>query len=148
LKAAPVALAGGPLLPLHYEIFEVVEAAGGWIALDATRAGEGSLAPPFDERRLDHDPLPVLVKAYFDGLLDAFRRPNEPFYHWFKAKVLERGIRGILLRHHMWCDLWRAEEQRLREVTGLPVLRLQVGEESQPLPHTINRVQSFLEMLR
>ena len=64
------------MLETDCELFEMVERAGGRIVLDATEHGQRTLPRPFDPARVAAEPLEELADAYFDGIPDAFRRPN------------------------------------------------------------------------
>jgi benzoyl-CoA reductase/2-hydroxyglutaryl-CoA dehydratase subunit BcrC/BadD/HgdB len=64
-RGTPVALAGGPLRSADLVIFDEVEAAGGWVAIDATSTGERTLPRPFDEQALHSDPMEELLMAYW-----------------------------------------------------------------------------------
>ena len=145
LSGVPLALAGGPLRPSDVCLFNEIEAAGGQVALDATTTGERSLPAPFDSRILRESPLEALLKAYFN-IPDAFQRPNTGLYAWLRAAIAERGIRGIILRHYVWCDTWHIEAARMEEATALPVLRLDVGEEEDSARQA-GRILAFLEMV-
>jgi len=79
--------------------------------------------------------------------VDVFQRPNTRFYAWLKPRLLDRHVRGIVLWHFTGCDLWRAEWQTLREVSGLPVLLLEADEAAGVSPRDANRLQAFVEML-
>jgi len=144
----PLALVGGPLLSTHFDIFDAIEKAGGEVVLDATETGERTLPAPLDRRRLKDDPLGELADAYFGTIPDAFRRPNTELYRWLKEKIAERGVRGIVFWHHVWCDTWRAEAQRMKEWTETPLLMLEASDDGVIDAHAVSRVQSFLEVLR
>jgi len=147
-RGVPVALVGSPLLRGHFDVFDVVEKAGGHIALDATTSGERPLPAPFDRREIGDDPFTVLVSGYFGNIPDAFRRPNSELYVWLKHKIAERDIRGIIFRHYTWCDLWHAEAQRMKESSDLPLFVMAIGDEEGLDGHTVSRIQSFVEILR
>lgn len=146
-SGVPVALIGGPLSELSFGIFDLIEKAGGYVALDATETGERTLPAPFDRRRLRDDSLTLLADAYFGSIPDPFRRPNSEFYKWLKQSIADRGIRGIILRRYLWCDNWHAEAQRIRDWSGLPFLHIDVGDEDDHSARTVSRLQSFMEML-
>jgi len=143
----PLALAGGPMMSHHFDLFDLIEQHGGAIVLDATTTGERSLPPPFDRRALRDDPIGELAGAYFGHIPDAFRRPNSRLYTWLRDAVAERGIRGIILRHYLWCDTWHAEVQRMREWDLVPVLALHAEQDESLGIRTTARLQAFLEML-
>jgi benzoyl-CoA reductase/2-hydroxyglutaryl-CoA dehydratase subunit BcrC/BadD/HgdB len=169
-QAIPLALVGGHLMASHGELFDVIEAAWGAVVLDATADGERAFPmawgkKPFiaesgdnrgtrpcggetAEMGLGDDPLVALADAYFEGIPDASRRPNTLLYTWLRRCLSERAVRGIVLAHYVWCDLWHAEAERLKSAMGLPVLKLSLGDEKCITGQTINRVQSFMEMLR
>jgi benzoyl-CoA reductase/2-hydroxyglutaryl-CoA dehydratase subunit BcrC/BadD/HgdB len=169
-NAIPLALVGGHLMASQGELFDVIELAGGAVVLDATADGERAFPlawgeKPFiresgvsrgtrpagggtSEMGLGDDPFIALADAYFEGIPDASRRPNTLLYAWLRRCLSERAVRGIVLAHYVWCDLWHAEAERLKSALGLPVLKLSLGDEERITGQTINRVQSFMEMLR
>jgi benzoyl-CoA reductase/2-hydroxyglutaryl-CoA dehydratase subunit BcrC/BadD/HgdB len=130
------------------DIFDIVEQSGGQIVLDATETGERGLCPPFDRRRIRDNPLVELAGSYFNGIPDASRRPNSELYNWFKSRLLDRAVRGIIFRRYIWCDTWHAELWRLKEWINLPVLDIDVGGDNEAHQHRApNRIRSFLETL-
>jgi hypothetical protein len=145
----PLAILGGPLLQTDCDFFELVERAGGRIVLDATEDGQRTLPRPFDAARIAADPLQELADAYFDGIPDAFRRPNSGLYEWLGRELAARQVRGIILHRYVWCDLWHAEGQRLKQWSPMPVLELDVGPDDTAAPNRMQgRIEAFLEMLR
>ncbi|NUQ63883.1 MAG: 2-hydroxyacyl-CoA dehydratase [Pirellulales bacterium] len=144
----PLALLGGPLLADDHGILDTIESLGGRIVLDATESGERTLPGPLDEARLAQDPLDALVDAYFGSIPDVFRRPNTAMYDWLGRELPSRGVRGIVFRRYLWCDLWHAELQSLREASPVPVLDLDAaGDEQSSANRTLARLEAFLEML-
>lgn len=141
----PLALIGESLLPSHFDLPGLIEARGGRVALDATSDGERGQPVFPDEARIDEDPFAAMVDGYFDGVTDIFQRPNTRLYDWLRPRLTDRGIRGIVLWHYSWCDLWRAEANRLREEFRLPMLHLDAGDSLTPSMKT--RVEAFLEIL-
>ena len=144
-RGVPVALVGGPLRAPDLCLFDEVEAAGGVVALDATTTGERSLPPPFDLHRMREAPLDALLDAYL-RIPEAFQRPNRRLHAYLETAVKRLDIRGIILRHYVWCDTWQVEAARLGEATGLQVLRLDVGEESDSARQA-GRIAAFMEVL-
>ena len=144
----PLAVVGGPLCAEDRVIFELVAGAGGATALDATEYGERALPAPFDRRRLDSDPRGELAAAYFDGVVDAARRPNGELYRWLKLRLAERAVRGIIFVRYGWCDTWHAEAARMREWAALPFLDLELTGERGAAAILAQRVQAFLETVR
>ena len=142
----PLALVGGPLAATEWNLFDVVESAGGRIVLNATEPGERCLLPPLPQR-LD-DPLTALADYYFDNITDVFQRPNTRLYDWLRAALNERSVRGIVLWVHIGCDLWRAEAASLREAFGLPVLMLDAHEGAGGGLRDTNRLAAFVESLQ
>jgi benzoyl-CoA reductase/2-hydroxyglutaryl-CoA dehydratase subunit BcrC/BadD/HgdB len=144
-----LALVGGPLLESDRELLEAVENAGGRIVLDATEGGERTLPAPLDPERLEADPFDELVRVYFDSIPDVFRRPNDGLYDWLRQRIADRGVRGIIVRRHVWCDLWHAELPRLRQEMSLPLLDLDIAaSDGGVMAAAAGRVEAFLEMLR
>ena len=103
----PVALIGGPLPADERWLIAAIEKAGGRIVLDGTENGERTLPAPFNLKRTKIDPMAELVHAYFDTIPDVFRRPNSGLYKWLDRMVEQRGARGVIVRHYVWCDMWR-----------------------------------------
>lgn len=147
-SGAPVALVGGPLMSRDLDVFDMIESAGGFVALDATETGERTAPSAFNHEQMKNDPLGALADAYFGHIPDPFRRPNDGFYEWLIGKIAERGIRGIILRRYVWCDIWHAEVERIKERTGLPVLQIDVTDDGTDASRTQYRLQSFMEMLK
>ena len=144
-----VALVGGPLSHAQQRLFGMIAARDGAVALDATETGERGLPAPFDAARIEQDPLGELQRAYFDGIPDVFRRPNSLLYDWLTQRCNQRGIRGVILVRHVWCDLWHAEAQRLRDRLHLPFLDLDLNDENGEIDgRAQTRIQSFLETLQ
>ena len=144
----PLAIVGESLLGGFVGLKGFLEKRGGRIALDATANGERGCPLEFDGSRIGTDPLGALADAYFDGVADTFQRPNGRLLDWLRPRLAERGIRGIILWHYGWCDLWRAEGSRLGDETGLPVLHLDAGDAETLTPSMGTRIEAFMEILR
>jgi hypothetical protein len=144
---APLALVGGPFCASHWPLLEVIEHAGGRVVLNATETGERSLAADYDPEA-EEDPFESLVNGSFHGIVDAFQRPNTRLYAWLERRFLARAVRGLVLWHFTGCDLWRAEAETLREVTGLPVLLLEAGEAEGFSRQQVNRIEAFVETFK
>jgi len=144
----PIAVLGGPLMQRDRVLFDLVEEAGGRIALDATETGRRGQPRPFDRRRIAEEPLMELADAYL-GIADASRRPNSELYVWLRKELAATGVRGVLFHHYVWCDAWRAELARLKEWVGLPVLGLDSDGHDETNPARLRtRIRAFLEMLQ
>ncbi len=156
-----MALLGGPLPPSDHRLLELIEDAGGCVVLDGSESGERTLPASPDVRRMQVDPLAELAHAYFDAIPNVFRRPNDLLYVWLRQEVARRGVRGLLVRRYLWCDLWHAELPRLRQESAVPVLEWDaVGDDPAcGLPQfaaggpsqssrDIGRLEAFLETLR
>jgi benzoyl-CoA reductase/2-hydroxyglutaryl-CoA dehydratase subunit BcrC/BadD/HgdB len=145
----PLAVVGGPLLGADGAFFELVARAGGRVVLDGTEGGQRALPRPFDRERVASDPFGELADAYFDGIPDAFRRPNTRLYEWLDRELAASGARGVILRRYVWCDLWHAESQRLKQWSPVPVLEIDVGPEDEAAPNRVQgRIEAFLETLK
>ncbi len=149
IKGVPLAIVGGPLMRRDFDIFDIAEQAGGRIVLNAAETGERGMCAPFDRRGLRDGPLMELANAYFGGIQDASRRPNSGLYKWLKSKLIDREVRGIIFHRYLWCDMWHAELQRLKDWTGLPVLDIDTTGDNETRRHrTANRIHAFLETLK
>jgi benzoyl-CoA reductase/2-hydroxyglutaryl-CoA dehydratase subunit BcrC/BadD/HgdB len=129
-------------------VFDRIEEAGGLVVLDGTESGTRTLPAPFDRRRLRDEPVLELVDAYFGGIPDVFRRPDDALFAWLGRELTSSGARAIILWRYVWCDLWAASVARLRELGRLPVLDLDVSGDEGTDRRTANRLQAFLEVLR
>ena len=147
MRGFRLALVGGPLPDSDPPLLEIIEQAGGRVVLDATESGERTLPAPFCHERLHADPFEELVRAYFDAIPEVFRRPNDRLYEWLRQEVAGRGVRGLLVRRYLWCDLWHAELPRLRQECSVPVLEWDVVGDA-PAAGDLGRLEAFLEMLR
>jgi len=149
MAGVPVAVVGGPLLDAQYCLWDMIEASGGFVALDGTENGERTLPAPFDIRRMADDAVAELVRAYFDTIPDVFRRPDTLLHSWLGDAVAGRGIRGIVWVRHTWCDHWHAAMRRVKEEQGVPLLDLELGDSGFASDaRTKSRIQAFLESLR
>jgi len=144
----PVAVVGGPLMRGDARVFDRIEEAGGAVVLDGTESGARTIPAPFDRRRLRDDPVLELVDAYFGGIPDVFRRPDEALVAWLGRELASSGARAVVLWRYVWCDLWAAWVARLKELARLPVLDLDVSGDEGADRRTANRIQAFLEVLR
>jgi len=148
-KGVSLAIIGGPLLKEDFRIFDFIENFGGRIVLDATETGERGMCAPFDRRKLHDEPLMELSNAYFGGIHDVSRRPNDGLYNWLDRELKYSGARGIIFRRFLWCDLWHAELKRMRDWIKLPVLDIDISGDSEADQHRqTNRIRAFLETLQ
>lgn len=143
----PIALVGGHLREHDFEVFDLIEAAGGRVVLDATDGGERTLPAPFDARRTAADPLATLADAYFRTIPHAFRRPNDLLYQYLDKELTGREVRAVVFRRYPWCDIWNAELQRMKDSLSIPVLDLDVGDDGDDLARQAGRIDALLEML-
>jgi len=149
IEGIPLAIVGGPLMRRESDIFDIVEQAGGHIVLDASETGQRGMCAPFDRRGLREKPLLELASAYFCGIQDASRRPNSGLYKWLKSRLADTRARGIIFHRYLWCDMWHAELQRLKDWTELPVLDIDTaGNNQTSKQRTTNRIRAFLETLQ
>ena len=130
----PLAVLGGPLWDTDGTFFDLIGHSGGRVVLDATEGAQRTMPRRFDPARAASDPLRELADAYFEGIPDAFRRPNSRLYEWLGRELAARRVEGIILRRYLWCDLWHAELQRLRQWSPVPVLEIDVGPDDTSTP--------------
>jgi benzoyl-CoA reductase/2-hydroxyglutaryl-CoA dehydratase subunit BcrC/BadD/HgdB len=142
-----VALVGGPLPREHFVVFDLIDEAGAHVELDATETGERTLAAPIKLRLLEEDPITAITEAYFGAIPDPFRRPNSAFFQWMRSEVDKRGIRGVIVRRYLWCDVWHAEVRRLGDWLGVPVLDMDATDEGSDLQRARTRLGAFVEGL-
>jgi benzoyl-CoA reductase/2-hydroxyglutaryl-CoA dehydratase subunit BcrC/BadD/HgdB len=144
----PLALIGGPLRRSDRFLYDVIESAGAYVALDGTETGVRSLAPPFDRARVRIDPMRELIDAYF-RIPDIFRRPNGALFQYLLREIAERSIRAMVLVRFVWCDLWHAEFAHLRERIGLPAVEIDLNcADAGEVARVRTRIGSLMESLR
>jgi benzoyl-CoA reductase/2-hydroxyglutaryl-CoA dehydratase subunit BcrC/BadD/HgdB len=144
----PLAVVGGPLSAPQWNLLDIIEAAGGQVALNASETGERSLWPAFAFEDQAETPDSLLSRGCFENIVDVFQRPNTRLYSWLKERLASRAVRGIVLWVYTGCDLWRAEAQTLRETFGLPVLLLEADEAQNCGPRDAGRIEAFVETLQ
>ncbi len=148
-ESVPLALVGGPLLDEHSGILDTIAGAGGRIALDATEAGERVRPGCIDEAQLAAAPVDELARIYFAEIPDVFQRPHSRLHDWLAGRLSQRGIRGLIVHRYVWCDLWHAEVQRLRDCFDMPVLDLEQGDDNGATESRLaTRIQAFMESIR
>lgn len=147
VSGVSVALIGGPLTIQDFSLFDVIEEAGGFVALDGTESGERTMPRPFRRHRMREDPLSELADAYFGHIPDAFRRPNSKLYLWMEREFQASHVKGVILLRNVWCDIWHAEVRRIREWLNLPLLDVDLNGGDIALRNK-NRIQAFLELLQ
>lgn len=143
----PLAIVGGPLLEGQFDVFDVVERFGGRIVLDATASGELTMPGPIDPGRAAENPLAELARAYFGSIPHAMRRPDSMLHDYLARELAARNVRGVLLHRQLWCDLWHGQLPRIRQLTALPVLDIDVADENADFGRQAGRIQAFMEML-
>jgi benzoyl-CoA reductase/2-hydroxyglutaryl-CoA dehydratase subunit BcrC/BadD/HgdB len=143
----PVAVVGGPLTDIDRDMIAILERAGGRVVLDGTEGGERTLPAKFDRRRIRDDARGVLVESYFGAIPDAFRRDDQLLYDWVRRTVPDSGARGVVVLRYLWCDMWAVHAERIGHVTGLPVLEIDLTNDSAQTARLSGRLEAFLEML-
>lgn len=144
--AIPIALIGGSLSKPELEFFTIIEKYGGRIVLDGTETGERTFPSLFNRRLIRENPFDVLTEAYFGAIPDVARRPNSQFFKWLKREIAERSVKGVILIRYVWCDLWHAEVQRLRDWLPVPMIDIDMNGKN-PSNRNITRIQAFMESL-
>lgn len=148
-RGVPLAVVGGPMWHDDLGMFDIVRDAGGRVVLNATETGERTFPGAFDRRRVREDPLGELVDAYFGSIPDPFRRPDHTFHEWLRREVDARGVRGVILYRHVWCDTWHAERPVLRERVPVAWLDAEVGDDAGSARDRLRtRIEAFLESLQ
>jgi benzoyl-CoA reductase/2-hydroxyglutaryl-CoA dehydratase subunit BcrC/BadD/HgdB len=121
---------------------------GAQVVLDATETDERGLPAPFDAAQLAADPLAELVRAYFDTIPDAFRRPDSQLYEYLRRQVAERNVQGLVLVRHVWCDHWHAQRERLKQCMALPLVEIDLGDQDQQRQRMRTRLETLVSMVR
>lgn len=143
-----VMVLGGPLTDNDLGILAGIEQAGAHVEADGSETGERCWPREYDEARADADPLDELAAAHFDAIPDVFRRPDDLLHRWVREIVASRRIRGIVVVVHVWCDLWRAAAERMRETAGVPLLILDLRGSDGGGGAGATRIQAFVESIR
>jgi benzoyl-CoA reductase/2-hydroxyglutaryl-CoA dehydratase subunit BcrC/BadD/HgdB len=143
-----LALVGSPLRRQDSWIRDLLRELGGYVALDATETGERTLPAAFDPQRLEADPVEELVRAYFDTIPDAFRRPDTHLHDYLRRQIADRHVQGLVLVRPLWCDHWHAQRERLKQCTGLPLIQIDLGDQDYELQRTRTRLETLVSILR
>jgi benzoyl-CoA reductase/2-hydroxyglutaryl-CoA dehydratase subunit BcrC/BadD/HgdB len=144
----PVIMTGGPLMKEHLVVYNVIEEHGGMVCFDATENGELLLPAPYDRRVVRDEPFMEMASAFFGSIPGVFQRPNSRLYDLLKQYIDTYSPAGILLVRYVWCDLWHAEVQRMKEWLSLPLLEIELNDETPGIDtRTKTRIQAFLETL-
>jgi len=150
-RGLPLAVIGGPAMSFFFPLFEFIEHHGSLIVLDGTDTGERSFPAPFDMEKLNDDPFEEMASAYFTTIPHPFRRPDSHLHSWLEREIPGRGVKGVILLRHTWCDIWHAEVMPIREKLHVPLLDLELNNEDYDgtglCSRTANRIQAFLEVL-
>lgn len=148
-RGIPIALLGSPMLGKDMAVFDVVKQSGGCVVLDGTETGERGWPDAFDPDSIQRDPFQELIRAYFDTIPDASRRPNDLLYQWLKRNIQQRGARGLIVLHYTWCDPWQAEIRRIQSTFGILTLGIQLDAAGYEInARNVLRIQTLLDVLR
>lgn len=142
-----LALVGGPMLREQFEVFDQVARSGGRVVLTAVEGGELTAPGPFNADRLRQDALKELARAYHQTIPHPMRRPDTQLHQWLEREITRAAPRGILFQRNLWCDLWHAEVERIRQRAALPVLDMNVGDDDDSYC-LAGRIQAFIETLQ
>ncbi len=142
-----LALLGAPLRRQDYWIHDLLQALGARVVLDATETGHRCLPAAFDPERLEADPERELVRAYFETIPDAFRRPDTHLYDYLRRELAACRAEGLVLVRYLWCDQWHAQRERLKEFTELPLVEIDLAD-GDVLQRTRTRLETLVSILR
>ena len=147
-RAGPaVAVIGGPILRDSLWLLDLIEQAGARVVLLAVEGAELTAPAPLNRRRLRDDPLAELADAYFGHIPHPARRPNSRLHEYLQAEMTLREVRGAILVRWVWCDVWHAETQRIKQWAPCPVVDLDLTDDSACRARAQTRIQSLMEML-
>lgn len=145
--------AGSPLIPLALAGAHPIAEDALWLRMCEERAGRIVIdltlpeGPRFD-RRAAGDPFEELADGCFDAIEEIFQRPNSRFYRRLDRELRRAAVKGLVIRRYLWCDLWHAEIERLRQWAPVPVLDLEMSGGVEADRHRLStRIQSFMEMV-
>jgi len=141
-----IALIGGPLLSEHSAIYDMVRDSGGEVVLDGTERG-GRCLPSFDPGLVETEPIEALIQGYTSRIADVFARPNDAFFDWLVKSVKESGAQGVIVHRYLWCDIWHAEVQRVKEAIDVPVIEIDSDLGPFDTGRTVTRLKAFLEVI-
>ena len=124
-------MVGGPLTEKDFDLFDLVERWGGQVVLDATEGGTRMLPAHFDPAGWPRTRSPNSPGRTSTAVPDVFRRPNDALFAWLGRQLAAEGVRGVLFRRYVWCDLWHAELYRFRQWSPVPVLEIDVHHDDE-----------------
>ncbi len=94
------------------------------------------------------EPLTELARFYFNRVPCAFRRPNDALYANIKQLIEERQVQGMVYKTLFYCDPWRFEIKRMRQVSGMPVLEVDGDYSQENREQLRTRIEAFIEVLK
>ncbi len=145
-SAKRIALVGGPLLSEHSIVYDMIRESGGEVVLDGTERST-RCQPSFDPSMVEKDPVEALVQGYTSNIADVFVRPNDAFFSWLVGAVKESGAQGVIVHRYLWCDIWHAEVQRIKEALDIPVIDIDSDLGPFDTGRTVTRLKAFLEVV-
>ncbi len=146
-SATPIALLGSELPRYQWWLFDTIKQHGGHVALDATDYGQRGLPEPIDQSLIDNDPFEAMASAY-QQIPHIRQRPNDRFFDWLLNAIKQTNVKGIILRRSLWCDLWHAEVHRIKQLSPIPVIDIDLDVDATTCERAEGRIAAFLEMLR
>ena len=142
----PIALVGGPITIQDNKIIDIIHKAGGRVVLNGLEGGDRTLRASFDESRTEENALQELASSYFDTIPEAFCKPNSRLYEWLASALTSSDARGVIVVRYVWCDIWHAEVNRIKESLKIPALDIDLNGDC-PISRNSTRIQAFMEAL-
>ncbi len=91
--------------------------------------------------------IQALAEFYYRRVPCAHRRPNDALYEYARRQVALFRVAGLVYKTLLYCDPYNFEAKRLKNVLGLPVLRLDTSYSQENRAQARTRVEEFLEAL-
>jgi benzoyl-CoA reductase/2-hydroxyglutaryl-CoA dehydratase subunit BcrC/BadD/HgdB len=136
-------------VPEPAALFDVLEAAGGYVAGDDYAAIGRRIAPRYSGPRAD--PWKVLVERYASYPPCPTRSADTALRTEHLTQLLDRrGARGVILHLVKFCEPELFDVPALRGAfarRGVPVLQVDTELERELSAQTITRLEAFVEML-
>lgn len=137
---------GGPVPSAMKPLLSLFEEKGGSFCFDSTEYSAENAPERYDRREMAEDPLLHLSESWFSSNISIYKRPNTHFFQWLNNKITTHSPSAIVLFRWVWCDFWHGESQRISQSLDIPVLTIDLNENT-ALERNRTRIEAFMESL-
>ncbi|MBI5777884.1 MAG: 2-hydroxyacyl-CoA dehydratase [Planctomycetes bacterium] len=115
------------------------------IAIDTTCTGQRALDVSI---ATNGNLIDNLASGYFQRPPCIWRRPNSQFYRYINECYSKYKIDGIIYKTLKFCDLWKYEFRRFREMVKHPMVQVENNYSPAQAGQFNKRISAFIEMIK